>query len=186
MGSDGDVPGRHPGQAGKTYNSDWKDPYATESTDKKITPVNALKGLFQPQPQYPTPGTTQMYPEATPKHLGNDTDTPGRSPGKSSSTFASDWKDPYATEEKPSKDDQNYLKGLFQPKPQYPSPNKTLMPPEAVQKNLGDDSNQPGKPGKLGNPYAIPEPATADAGLPINSLPGAKKEEEKKEEEKKD
>lgn len=68
----------------------------------------------------------------------------------------------------------NPLQGLFQPQPQYPSPNKTVMNAVAVQKNLGDDSQQNGRqPGSSGNLFQ-PAGLIADQGLSIDSLPGGK------------
>ena len=145
MGRDADVPGRQPGQPAPTYQVPWKDPFAPIDTTSKTTTVNPLKGLFQQQPQYPTPGTTHMFPEATPKHLGEDSATPGRQPGTATPVYQTEWKDPSAPPEQPSKDNTNYLKGLFQQQPQYPTPGTTLAFPEAVQHNLGTDSATPGK-----------------------------------------
>ncbi len=184
MGKDSDVTGRNPGTAGTVFQTQWKDPYETKK-DEKITPVNPIKGLFQQQPQYPTPGTTQQFPEAIPSHLGSDSSVPGRSPGEASTIYQTTWKDPYAPPEKDSSDKTNYLKGLFQQQPQYPSPNKTPQFPEAIQKNLGDDSSEPGRqPGTSSLPFGTPQlPIQADAvGLPgINSVIGGDKKEGTKE-----
>ncbi len=179
MGKDSDVQGRQPGSASNTYQMQWApDPNAAKP-EEKITPENPLKGLFQMQPQYPSPGKTQMFPEATPAHLGKDGDVQGRNPGTASNTFQTQWKDPSASPAEPSKDQTNYLKGLFQMQPQYPSPGKTQMFPEAVQGNLGKDSDQPGRqPGSTGTVYQTPVPeTTADAGLPSNFLSGGEKKE---------
>ncbi|MBX9723249.1 MAG: hypothetical protein K2X81_17735, partial [Candidatus Obscuribacterales bacterium] len=165
MGDDKNVPGRSPGQAGEKYQSSFKDPFAVEPT-KNITEVNPLKGLFQQQPQYPSPNKTQMFPEAIPKHLGDDGSQPGRSPGQAATPYQKNFSDPFAPppHQQEIPDNNNYVKGLFQQQPQYPSPNKTVMFPEAVQQNLGDDASQPGRsPGSAGkpyDPYATPPSAT--------------------------
>jgi hypothetical protein len=182
MGKDSDVPGRNPGHAGSTFQTDWKDPYASPE-DKNTTSVNPLKGLFQQQPQYPSPGKTQMYPEAVPQHLGNDSDVAGRHPGQAGTVFQNEWKDPYKTEDKPSKDSNNYLKGLFQQQPQYPSAGKTVVYPEAQQRNLGDDSAQPGRqPGSAGTAFQ-PEPTnTYESEIKANASAFSTVSTEKKEE----
>jgi len=74
--------------ASGTFSKPFKDPYAAPKTDEKVSGENPMKGLFQMQPQYPTPGTTQMFPEALPKNVGNDGDVQGRNLGQQA-TFRS-------------------------------------------------------------------------------------------------
>ncbi|MBX9689636.1 MAG: hypothetical protein K2X27_23195, partial [Candidatus Obscuribacterales bacterium] len=97
MGNDSQVQGRNPGQTSALYQVPVKDsdPYAKQE-EKNITTVNPLKGLFQQQPQYPSPGKTEMFPEAVPKHLGNDSDVQGRSPGQAGAVYQTKWADPDA------------------------------------------------------------------------------------------
>lgn len=176
MGRDSGVQGRNPGSASHTYQQDFKDPYAPKTEDNS-SKVNAINGLFQMQPQYPTPGTTQMFPDAVSKNSGNDSEVQGRNPGTASSTFQQPFKDPNATTEGPSKDQTNYLQGLFQQQPQYVSPNKTIEFPNAVQKNLGDDTHQSGRhPGQDGTPFGATQShsgtQTITPGLPYDSSNG--------------
>lgn len=127
----------------------------SEKTAAELEAPNALRGLFTPQPQYPTPGTTIMNPETIPPHLGDDSKQPGRQPTGGGGTIYSNDFGKHETTEAETKNKDNPLKGLFQQQPQYPSPGKTIMFPEAVPKHVGDDSSVPGRqPGQAGTIYS--------------------------------
>ena len=176
MGSDGNVQGRNPGTASNTFQQPFKDtdPKPAEKIERTD---NGLKGLFQMQPQYPTPGTTQMFPEAVPKFLGDDSGVAGRSPGTASNTFTAPWKDPNALPEKKSEDKTDYLKDLFQMQPQYPTPGTTNMFPTATSPQFGPDGNKPAQqPGTAGERYQPPlgQQTAADVVMPgITPVPGS-------------
>ena len=165
MGSDSSVPGRNPGQTSTIYQPGFKDTEAKEPPKIERTD-NGIKGLFQMQPQYPTPGTTQMFPEAVPKHLGDDSSVQGRNPGQNAPTFQSQWKDPGAPEQKKSEDKTDYLKNLFQMQPQFATPGTTVMFPEPTSPQFGPDGDKPGQqPGQTAAKFETPVP-TAEVTLP--------------------
>lgn len=189
LGDDGNQPGRNPGQAGTIYSADWGKHDTTEAETKNKD--NPLKGLFTPQPQYPTPGTTIMNPDGIPKHVGDDSSQPGRQPGQAGSVYSADWAKDNST---PSGNKDNVLKDLFVEKPQYPSPNKSVLPPETIPKHLGDDSSQPGRnPGQtqqVFKPTSVPTleeeaEAAAAAAAKVASM-SAEKSEKTDEKDKKD
>ncbi len=189
MGSDANVQGRNPGTSSSTFQQPFKD--SNPKPEEKIERTdNGLKGLFQMQPQYPTPGTTQMFPEATPKFLGDDSSVQGRQPGSASNTYSVPWKDPYAAPAAKSEDKTDYLKDLFQMQPQYPSPGATTMFPTATSPQYGPDGNKPGQqPGTAGELYKAPDNSNTTADIaPImpNSVPSGQAGEGAKDSEKKD
>lgn len=163
MGSDGNVQGRNPGTPSTIFQQQFKDTDA-KPAEKIERTDNGLKGLFQMQPQYPTPGTTQMFPEAVPKFLGDDSGVQGRNPGTASSTYSVPWKDPYATPAPKSEDKTDYLKDLFQMQPQYPTAGTTTMFPTATSPQFGPDGSKPAQqPGTPGTLYVRPDaPINAD------------------------
>ncbi|MBY0357210.1 MAG: tetratricopeptide repeat protein [Candidatus Obscuribacterales bacterium] len=156
----------------------WAQDSDSSSTSKPLpseTPApNALYGLFQMQPQYPSPGKTQMFPEAVPDHLGSDHAVQGRQPGQSGPVYQQGWNDS-SKPVNPSDNQDNPLKGLFQMQPQYPTPGKTQMFPEAVPAHLGDDKSvggrQPGQSGQLYQPVQS-DPASEASGNKDNLLKG--------------
>lgn len=143
----------------------------SDSSSSKPLPAetpapNALYGLFQMQPQYPSPGKTQMFPEAVPDHLGSDHAVQGRQPGQSAPLYQQGWNDS-SKPVNPSDNQDNPLKGLFQMQPQYPTPGKTQMFPEAVPAHLGDDRAVDGRqPGQSGQTYQPPHTDTTGRDEP--------------------
>lgn len=187
MGSDANVQGRNPGTPSTTFQQPFKD--SNPKPEEKIERTdNGLKGLFQMQPQYPTPGTTQMFPEATPKFLGDDSSVQGRQPGTASNTYSVPWKDPNASAAPKSEDKTDYLKDLFQMQPQYPTPGATQMFPTATSPQFGPDGSKPGQqPGTAGELYKAPDTTTADiAPIMPASAPSGQAGEGVKDGEKKD
>lgn len=174
LGDDKSVPGRQPGDGGQVYQQGWGE------SNKPVNPAenkdNPLKGLFQMQPQYPTPGTTVMFPEAVPSHLGDDKSVPGRQPGESGQIYQPGLGESRSQQD-PSGNKDNLLKDLFQMQPQYPTPGTSVMFPEAVPAHLGDDSSVRGRqPGDRPAIYQPTFPESESSAPSISAEGGARGE----------
>lgn len=160
MGSDASAPGRQPGTRAERFSG----PEDLHSSQPKTPDApNHLEGVFTAQPQYPKPGTTHLNPEPVPRHIGDDSVAPGRQPGSRVNVFHGETDGSGGADgSAPVQDKTNALRGLFTAQPQYVTPGKTVLNPDAVPKHLGDDEDQPGRqPGS--------RPPVFQHGLPSSS-----------------